>query len=141
MNSRTLPIVSVSFRFVGSSFDPADVTRRLGIEPTTHYRSGDPIQREVGRRQRDGWAVTVGPRETLEIQGMLHELRERLHVPTALVRQICTELELAAMIRCTVEPTSTLTPVLAFPADVVSWAADIDASVDVDVMLWEAESA
>lgn len=139
-DSRTLPIVSMSFHFVGSSFEPAEITRRLGIEPTTGYRSGDPIQQGLGRRLRDGWVVSVGPRQTVEIASLHHELRKRLDASGALVRQICAELQLEAVIRCTVEPTSTLTPNLTFPPDLVCWAADLEAAIDIDVMLWEDDS-
>jgi len=49
MAPKPLPTVSFYFRFYGESFDPDEITRRLGIEPITHFRPGDPIT-EDGKR-------------------------------------------------------------------------------------------
>lgn len=120
----------------GPFFDPDLVTARLGVEPTSRYRSGDPTPGGFGRRRRDGWIVRIGPRETLDVAAMLDELRGRLTVSSAVVRETCGELGLVPDIECAVSPTSRLTPIITFPPEIVAWVNDLGASIDVDVMLW-----
>lgn len=71
-----LPHVWVSFDLDGT-FDPDLVSTELGIEPTSRGRKGDPIRADPprGRRTHDRWRVTIGPRDTLQIDAMLSELR------------------------------------------------------------------
>lgn len=135
MGDESLPSVSVAFRLDGSEFDPGDVTARLGVEPTHSYRAGDSISGGIGRRRRDAWIIRVGPRETLEVDGMLDELRGRLSTASALVNETCAALGLVSAVYCAVEPTSRLTPSLQFPREFVVWAADLGAFIDIDVML------
>lgn len=132
-----LPDVKLYFRFYGESFDPDEITRRLGIEPTIHFRPGDPITEDgQGRRQTFGWMVKVGPLATLEIDELLRELRERINVSAADVRQLCQDLKLDLVIVCGVGMgVADDLPATYFPHDFVSWAAEMDAAINVDVVL------
>lgn len=136
MTDESLPIVSVSFRLGGKAFDPDLVTTRLGIEPTNQYRAGDHISKRIGRRPHDGWIVRIGPRQTVEVASMFDELRGWLIVSSAVVTETCNELGLEPWITCAVEPTSKLAPSLLLSSDVIGWARDLGASIDVDLMLW-----
>jgi hypothetical protein len=140
MQSESLPIVCIYFRIYGDSFDPDEVTQHLHIEPTSYFRAGDPMPPGKGHRQHDGWMVKIGPRKTLETKSMLRELRENIDAPATVIRQACSELNVEAVITCTIEPTSLITPALQFPLGFVEWVADIGASIDVDVMLWATDS-
>lgn len=136
VGTESLPIVSAVLRLWGGRFDPDLATARLGVEPTSRYRTGDPTPGGFGRRRRDGWIVHIGPRETLDVAAMLDELRERMAVSAEVVRQTCADLGISPRIYCAVSPTSTLTPGLMFSAEVVAWASALGASIEVDVMLW-----
>lgn len=131
-SGETLPEVSVMSRLGGGAFDGDVVTSRLGIEPTPPRR-GDPVAAQFDRR-RGGWVVRVGPRETLDVAGMLGELRARLSVPSELVRRTCAELGLTPTIECAFEPRPTLTPIITFCEEVVAWVGDLGASIRVDVL-------
>jgi hypothetical protein len=131
-----LPIIKVSFRLRGASFDPAEVTSRVGLAPTLTYRAGDPISRGLGKRREDGWVMQIGPRATLEIATMLGELRDLIAVAPALLREACADLGLTPVIYCPIELTSRLAPSVMIPQDIVAWAAELDAAVDIDVLLW-----
>jgi Domain of unknown function (DUF4279) len=138
MAPKRLPTVSFYFRFYGDSFDPDEITRRLGIEPTTQFRPGDPITEDgKGRRRHHGWMVKIGERETLKVDDLLRELRERISVSSETIRQVCNDLNVNPVVVCGVRQheTAETTPALMFPADFVAWVAEIDASIDVDVIL------
>lgn len=78
MPEESLPIVKAAFLLQGAPFDPEEVTRRLGLEPTETYHAGDPVVRDLGKRRHDGWAIQIAPREALEIATTLRELRDRV---------------------------------------------------------------
>jgi hypothetical protein len=137
MSEDSLPVVKVSFRLRGASFDPDEVTRRLGLEPTDAYRAGEPISRRgLGKHREDGWAIQIGPRETLEIAPMLRELRDLVGVEPEKLREVCTDLGLRAVIYIPIEPTSSQAPSAEIPEDIIAWAAEFGASIDVDLLLW-----
>src|SRR5213080_2108005 len=96
-----LPRVKLYFRFYGESFNPDEITKRLGVEPTEKFRRGDPITKDGrGKRRKDGWWIKVGPQRTLEIDGLLQELRDTSLVDSAVVRQLCQDLNVNVVILC-----------------------------------------
>jgi hypothetical protein len=130
------PSVGIYFRFYGASFDPDEITRRLETEPTSYYRAGDPVAGRTIPHRQDGWMIKIGPRETVEIEELLRELQERVDIPGVMVKQLCTDLQVRAVVVCAiVQPTSALTPALEFPASFLEWAANKGASINVDVEL------
>lgn len=135
----TFPRVWVSFDLIGASFDPDAITAQLGVEPTSHHRIGDPIFADQGRYRDDRWRVTIGPHITVEIGPMLSELMTRMKPGETKLHQVYMQHNVEAAITCAVEPTSSVTPQILFPMDLVRWAAQHDVELAVDVMLWRTE--
>jgi hypothetical protein len=136
MTVDALPHVWLSLTIMGGDFDPDELTARLGIVPTSHHRAGDPIVGDKGRRRQDRWRVTIGPRDTVQIGGMLDELLARMAPGSERMKELCGELGLEATLTCAVEPVSAETPSVYFPSAVVQWAADQCVAIEVDIMLW-----
>jgi hypothetical protein len=136
MVEASLPRVWVSFDLVGGSFDPATITTELRIAPTDEHRAGEEMRPGVGRWPRDRWRVTVGPVSTVEIDGMLGELVALLEPGEPHIRSVCQRFGLSAVLTCTVEPTSSLTPNVTFPPTIIAWAAAHDVAIAVDLMIW-----
>jgi hypothetical protein len=130
------PHVWISLTIMGAVFDPDELTARLEVEPTSHHRAGDPIVGDKGRRRQDRWRVTIGPRDTVQIDGMLDELLARMAPGSERMKKLCGELGLEATLTCAVEPVSAETPSVYFPPAVVRWAADQCVAIEVDIMLW-----
>lgn len=131
-----LPRVSLYFRFYGASFEPDEITRRLGIEPTIQRRPGDPLTKDGRGKARDySWMVEIGSSETLEIEDMLHELRKRVDISPDTVKKLSTDLELDLVIVCGVcgEEADTM-PAMFFPTEFLAWVVELGASLNVDVM-------
>jgi Domain of unknown function (DUF4279) len=130
-----LPNVGLYFRFYGDSFDPNEITRRLGVEPTNKFRSGDPIDKEGRARWPGyGWIIKVGPRRTLDIEGMLLDLRKQVDVAPDVVRRVCTDLNLELIITCGVNAEGADTaPVMYFPSEFLAWVVELGASLNVEV--------
>lgn len=98
----TFPRVWVSFDLIGASFDPDAITAQLGVEPTSHHRTGDPIFANRGRRRHDRWRVTIGPHVTIEIGSMLSELLARMKPGEQKLRQVCAQHSVEPAITCDV---------------------------------------
>jgi hypothetical protein len=117
-----LPIVRLSFEIFGASFDPAEVTARLGLESSAPPGGG---------HQDDLWSIALEPSETLEIDEMLSVLAPCQDALVGIYR----ELDVEARLVCTVEPASALAPAVSFPAHVVRWAAEHHVELDVDLIV------
>jgi Domain of unknown function (DUF4279) len=139
MNGETLPLVWLSFEIIGKeSFDLAEVTAKLGIEPTSQQHAGDAVDGGRGIRHDDRWQITVGPSQTLEIETMLDELLALLLPVQDSLVSVYREFDAEARLICAVEPTSALAPVISFPPHVVRWAATHHVELDVDLMICRA---
>jgi hypothetical protein len=81
--------------------------------------------------------VKVDGGETIEIDELLREFRQRIDVSADAVREACKDLRVKAVILCGVlqHEDAVTTPNLEFPADFLGWIAELGASLDVDVIL------
>ncbi len=138
MPSPDPPEVSVYFDFFGV-FDPAEITKRLGFEPTKQFKSGEPIPPlRIRHHRRDGWIVQVGPVATFEIDDLLKQLRAVVTVSPEEIKRVSSELNVEAVVTCEVLSVNSM-PGITFPEEFVQWAASIGAGIDVDIMLLEKE--
>jgi hypothetical protein len=130
------PRVKLYFRFYGEKFDPDEITRRLGIEPTISFRPGEPITKDGrGIRRGYGWMVKVGRCGILDIDDLLQEFRQHLEVDADTIRQLCRDLNLNLVIVCGVGiGGSDTAPTLFFPTWFLEWVTELDASLNVDVI-------
>jgi hypothetical protein len=137
MHLENPPSVSLYFRFYGESFDPDEITRRLGVHPTNKFRPGDPIAESSSARWPGyGWIIKVGPQKTFDIEDMLRDLRERADVSPTSVKQLCADFNLDLVIICGVgwEAGDSM-PTMFFPPEFLAWVVDLGASLNVDVIL------
>ncbi|MGN6276883.1 MAG: DUF4279 domain-containing protein [Solirubrobacterales bacterium] len=130
-----LPKVNLYFRFYGEAFDPDEITRRLGIEPTTSFRPGDPITKDgQGTWRGYGWMVEIGPSRTLAVDSLLQEFRQRFDVSASAVKALCRDLSVNLVILCGVGVEGAETaPSLFFPSSFLEWVTELGASLNVDV--------
>jgi len=132
-----LPEVSLFFRFYGNSFNPVEITRRLGIEPNKSWKSGEQMGSVQENRQHrhDAWMVKVGPQRTVDINELLRDLRTRVNTDGNLIKELCADLNVEAVIVCGVIQTSQgRSAAIEFPVDFLEWAASKNASIVVDVI-------
>lgn len=134
--SEKLPKVQLYFRFYGDSFDPDEISRRLGLIPTTSYKPGDVITKDgKGKRLGYGWVLKVDGGRTIEIDDLLREFRQQVDVSPTLVRQVSQKLGVQPAIVCGVgAEAADVMPALVFPDDFIGWAADLGAALYVDVI-------
>lgn len=135
LSSSDSPKVRIFFDFYGT-FDPDEITKRLGIEPTRQFRAGEPRILGSGHRRRDGWILEVGPARTYEIDDLLKQIQAAVTASPEEIRRVSAELNVEAVLTCEVQSDSSM-PSLCFADEFVQWAASIGAAIDVDIMLLE----
>lgn len=133
MSSPDPPRISIYFDFCGV-FDPAEITKRLGIEPTRQFRSGEPRPSGSGHRRRDAWLIGIGPVPTFEIDDLLKQIQAAVAVSPEKIKKVSSELNIEVMVTCEVRSTNSM-PSLRFSDEFVLWTASIGAAIDVDIML------
>jgi hypothetical protein len=133
MSREQLPNVWAYFDLKGKTFDPDEVTRRVGFTPNAAHRQGDRLGPGPGKHRSDAWAHCVGPRRTLDLDQLVEELLSELRPYSGALAKARQDLGLTADIFCAVYLYSDLTPNIIFSQDVVSWAHSVGAGIWVDL--------
>jgi len=122
----------VYFALYGSEFDPEEATRRIGLEPTSIKRKGEPKT-----RKHSFWQISVG-----RIEGDIIDIYE---ISSALVAQLAPcakeiantrqDLGLEAVLEVVLwisTDESKSTPAIGFDHEVISFLQKVGATIDVD---------
>lgn len=121
----------VYFALYGGDFDPDEVSRLVGIEPTSTRHKGEP------RPKHSSWKVSSGKVENdiIDVYEMSSTLVSRLQPyaeKIATVKQhMKLEAVLAVVLRITTDD-SISTPAIGFESEVISFLNAVGASIDVD---------
>jgi hypothetical protein len=111
--------------------DPALITQRLGIEPSSIRRKADP------RPKITSWELSSGEvvGELVDVYALAAPLIEQLAPHTDRIKQLMSELDLSAVLQVVLhismddtEPT----PAIGFDSATVKFLGDIGAFIDVD---------
>jgi hypothetical protein len=128
----SLPSVAVSFRLVGFSTSPNEVTKALGVSPTTTWVAGDAIQPGTRRRSENGWMLQSGDDHALDLEASILSLLNRLPSSSSGIFK--------AVGPCHVEITCGIsardqTPAINLKPATLQRIADLGATLDVDIVL------
>jgi len=134
-----LPEIHSEFAFLGERLDPSVVTRRLALTPSRAFRTGDPLVREEGKRRTNGWVLSIGPERSFAADEQVDRLMRQLKPKTAEIVSLREELGVELRIYCIVYMADQ-TPNIWFKPDVVAWASQIGASIDVELYVGDEAS-
>lgn len=126
----------VYFAFDGKDFDPHELTKFLGIEPTSAWRKGTKIP-ERGIPKKDEWIFSS--------EKIAQELIDIYEMSSKLIAQLKpkTQLIIEAKRRFNIEPRFQVvlwismndehsTPAIGFEVDVIEFLAKVGAFIDID---------
>lgn len=133
------PEIWSEFALLGERLDPPLVTRRLALTPSRAFRAGDPIVREKGKRRTNGWVLSIGPERSFAVHEQVERLIAQLKPKTAEIVGLREELGVELRIYCIVY-VADQTPNIWFKPDVVAWASQVGASIDVDLYVGDEAS-
>lgn len=124
----------VYFALYGNGFDPEDVTRSVGLEPTSIRREASPIPKH------SSWKVSSGEVENniIDVYDMSSALVSRLLPYAEKIARVKQQLGLEAKLQVVLWITtdeSKSTPAIGFEPEVISFLNSVGASIDVDTYL------
>lgn len=124
-----------SFTLTGPSFDPAEVTRRIGLEPTKTWKTGDRVQGTQILRKHSGWVWAMPREESLDLGKQIAALLEQLGPFVSRINEVRHELGLGAEISCAIYIEGQ-TPAVHFDRSVMSLASQLEAEIDLDIYVY-----
>lgn len=116
------------------AFDPAEITRQIGIEPTQTARRGDSIQKTKIRHKTDVWSLSTGKQESLDLDALVRMILDQIGERAPAVAAIRAALSLDAEIACAVYVEGQ-TPAISLDRETVARIAALGASIDVDLYI------
>ena len=119
------------FALHGTGFDPDEVTRLVGLEPTSIRREALPIPKH------SSWNVSSGKIENdiIDVYDMSSALVSRLSPHTEKIASVKQQLGLEAVLQVVLWITtdeSKSTPAIGFESEVISFLNAVGASIDID---------
>ena len=127
-----LPEIWTEFALVGNQVEPQHITERLGLSPSRGGRVGEPIIAGKGKRLTNAWILSIGPERSYVLDEQIDRLVAQLKPKTGEIARLRAELEVEARLYCAVYVADE-TPEIWFSPGAVAWAAEIGASVGVDL--------
>lgn len=128
----------IYFEITATHMDPDAITEKLNIQPSERYRNGDLIEDSFYRyRQRSVWRISSGYQEDLYLDESFKKVIDPLRNKIELINNLCSEFDASCHLNVVSEMFNGQAPALGFPADIVRFAADVQADIDLDLYPWE----
>ena len=129
-----MAMIRCDFILTGHGYDPDIITQALGIQPTYTWRAGERVPNSLVRYKHDGWSLTNGPVESLDVQEvarpLLTSLLPLVDTLADLTEQLGVEAELAYTVRMGGE-----VPAIHFDREMLGAINQLQAEVDIDLYL------
>src|SRR5215813_10988960 len=124
-----------SLTLTGPSFDPDNVTRRIGLEPTNTCKIGDRVQGTQILRKHCGWVWSTPREESIDLGKQVAALLERLGPFLHRINQVREELGLEVEISCAIYIEGP-TPSVHFDRSALSLMNQLEAEIDLDIYVY-----
>lgn len=110
------------------------LTERLGVQPTETWRVGDKVNINYSRvRSFTCWKYESETLETLDVDDVLLPILNVFQSKTVIINQLKKELNLDVQIELVITMIDGYTPGLVISPEFSSFAAAIDAYIDIDM--------
>lgn len=130
--------VYATFTVTGSNFDPADITAKVGVQPTKTWFQGDLISPTAKiRYQHNGWSLKSSLQGSDELGDHVKALLEQLQMGWQPLTEICADCE--AEISCVIY-TAGDRPAIHFDRVILDQLDQLNAAIDVDLYVVPEES-
>lgn len=128
----------IYFEITATHMNPDAVTEKLGIQPSESYRNGDLIEDSFyNYRKRSSWNLSSGYQEDLYLDESFKKVVDPLRSKIEVINDLCREFGASCHLIVVSEMFNGQAPAMGFPADVVKFAADVHANIDLDLYPWE----
>ncbi|TFE02339.1 DUF4279 domain-containing protein [Jeotgalibacillus salarius] len=125
------------FEIAATHMDTKSVTEKLGVTPSERYQNGDLIEGSNRYRKQSAWRISSGYQEDLFLDDSFKKVIDPLREKISVINDIRKEYNATCRLIVVSEMFDGHTPALGFPADIVRFAAEVDAEIDLDLYAWE----
>jgi len=127
-----MALIRCDFILTGDGYDPDIITHALAIQPTRTWWHGDPIVPSSLSYKHDGWCLSTGPVEALDVQDVAQPLLAQLIPLADDIATLHAQWALDCEVAYTVQVEGTV-PVFHFDLEMVQALAQLQAELDIDV--------
>ncbi len=124
--------ITVHFTITGR-FDPNEVTKRLGMNPSKAWKFGDTIQKTLTTYKHDGWKLSTEEIDSLDLNEPLNQIWEIIQPHKTEIIDICNDLSLETEFSCVVEVEEDEYPTLHFDSEMIKQISELKADIDIDI--------
>ena len=118
-------------------FSLDEVTKRLGIEPTTTWRVGEKVHpNKPHERLYTCWKHKIGPVESLDVDDVLKPLYDLFNPKVDIINALKEQYDLSVKIALVIEMDNGRTPGFAISPAFSRFTSSLDAMMDIDMYVY-----
>ncbi len=130
--------ISAAFTLTGFDSDPEEITKILGILPTTTWKTGDLIGKSILRRKHNGWVLKSQLEKTAYLESHIKDVLARLQPSWQKLVELCSKYY--SEISCVIYSVEAQGEAIHFDKEILKSVFELNAEIDVDYYcLYESE--
>jgi len=126
--------IACYFEVIGRGYDPSDLTKAVGIEPSSTWRYGEIIPPSRRPYKHDGWSLESGKVESLDFQEVALPLLRRMLPASAVLRDYCQRRGLEVGLNSTVYIEDGQAPCVHLDLEAIRALHQLSAELDIDIL-------
>ena len=115
------------------TFDPDDLSRKIGIQATSTSRKGDSMS-PSDEYDDDVWRSVVEEHDVYDISDVIYALRNKLENHTDCIHKTCTCLDCEAILKIFIYKNSGTIPMLYVDTMHMNWLLKMNCDLDIDII-------
>ncbi|CAM4274726.1 DUF4279 domain-containing protein [Saccharibacillus endophyticus] len=127
--------VKVEFSIFGEQFDPKILTQTLLITPTRTWFKGDPIRRDLVRKETC-WELSTDYEESLDINDQINKVKALIQDQKDKVVQLIKQNNLECKFEVVINIENNIKPAMYLNKDTIKFIYDLGAEIDFDLYLY-----
>jgi len=133
-----IPSIGVTLYLTADNVDPDEITRRLGIIPTsTRMRDEFPPQSIAAGVARNLWRIEVREDDCIALSIVSDKLLAIFDGKLEILKTICNDYNLKVSIEVVIHMKDGDSPEVVLHGDIISLAASINAEIGFDIYCYE----
>jgi hypothetical protein len=125
----------VEFTIYGDKLVPQVITDRLGITPNEQWRKGEKVPGRSYPRRHSNWSLSTDYETSLDVDDQLKKIYNLLKTKIQILKEIKDEYNLGYQIVIIPNIEDNEIPYLHFDRWILEFINDIEATIDIDLMI------
>ncbi|WP_037282842.1 DUF4279 domain-containing protein [Saccharibacillus sacchari] len=127
--------VKVEFSIFGEQFDPKILTQTLLITPTRTWFKGDPIRKDLVRKETC-WEIATEYEESFDINDQIDKIKGLIQDQKDQIVQLIKQNNLECKFEVVINIENNIKPAMYLNKDTIKFIYDLGAEIDFDLYLY-----